>query len=186
MDGSSKIGISQEQRRHELARDLTNAACLRGDFVMSSGLRSSLYFDKYLFETKPGILRRLASLLAELVPATTDRLAGAELGGVALVTAVSLETGLPFVIIRKYAQGDNPLEGELVPGDRVTLIEDVLTTGNAAISAARQLQAADGAVQMVLGVLDLERGAASNLAAAGFASHMLFDRSELGLEGLRQ
>src|SRR5919202_2144032 len=123
---------SAEERRSDLGRDLVSAAYLRGEFILSSGLKSSYYFDKYLFETKPGILRRVALWLAGMIPPDTDRLAGPELGAVALTTAVSLETGLPFVIVKKQAKAygtSRPVEGELYPGERVTIIEDVLTTG---------------------------------------------------------
>ena len=95
------IGLSREQRITELGRDLLSAAYLRGSFVLRSGRTSNYYFDKYLFETKPSILRRLAAFMAELVPPGTDRIAGPELGAVALATALSLEMGLPFVIVKK-------------------------------------------------------------------------------------
>jgi len=79
----------------ELARDIVNAAYLRGDFVLSSGARSSYYFYRYLFETRPSILRRIAASFAERIPSETDRIAGPELGGVALAAALSLTVGLP-------------------------------------------------------------------------------------------
>ena len=76
------IGLSREQRITELGRDLLSAAYLRGSFVLRSGRTSNYYFDKYLFETKPSILRRLASFMAELVPPGTGphRRAGARRG----------------------------------------------------------------------------------------------------------
>jgi hypothetical protein len=111
---------AREQRLVELGQDIAHAAYLRGRFVLRSGAISNYYFDKYLFETKPNLLRRVASFLAELVPPGTDRLAGPELGGVALATAVSLELGLPFVIVRKEQKSyatTSQLEGELYTGD---------------------------------------------------------------------
>src|SRR5262245_17082833 len=111
----------REERLAELGRDVASAALLRGDFVLSSGARSNYYFDKYLFETRPGILRRLAEFLAELIPPTVDRIAGPELGAVALAAAVSLHTGLPFVIVKRDPKGygtDHLVEGELFPGDK--------------------------------------------------------------------
>jgi orotate phosphoribosyltransferase len=148
---------------------------------MSSGVRTSYYFDKYLFETKPAVLRRLASFLAELVPPRTDRLAGAELGGVPLVTATSLESGIPFVIVRRTDDEWPRIEGEFDPGESVTIIEDVMTTGNAAVTAARQVERAGGRVLTVLGVVDREQGAMKALAGAGFLGRALFRRSDLGL-----
>src|SRR2546421_12660047 len=129
----------------ELARDMVAAAWLEGDFVLGSGRRSRYYFDKYLFETQPAILRRVGRELAALVPAGTCRLAAPELGAVLLGGAVSLELDLPLVLVRKEAKGygtSRALEGVLEAGDRVTLIEDVLTTGGEAIKAAARLREA--------------------------------------------
>jgi orotate phosphoribosyltransferase len=184
MSALPQIMAPREQRLAELGRDLLSAAYLQGDFVLSSGVRSRYYFDKYLFETKPGILRRLAHFLAELVPPQTDRLAGPELGAVALATAVSLETGLPFVIVRKSAKGyatSRVVEGELYPGEKVTVIEDVLSTGTQAIRAAQQVAQSGAQVLAILGVIDREQGGPENIAAAGFQGKALFRRSELGL-----
>ena len=175
---------TRQQRLEELGRDLVNAAYLRGDFVLSSGLRSSFFFDKYLFETKPGILRRLSSFLAELLPTGTERIAAPELGGVAIGTAVSLETGLPFVIVKKQAREyavQRAVEGELYARERVAIIEDILTTGAAALRAASQVKATDAHVVKIIGVLDREEGAIQRIAAAGIECETLFRRSELGV-----
>lgn len=174
----------REQIFRELGRDLANAAYLRGDFVLSSGQKSNYYFDKYLFETKPSILRRLATFLAEMIPPRVERVAGPELGGVALATAVSLETGLPFVIVKKEAKGygtDHAVEGELYPGERVVVIEDILTTGAQAIGAARQLVRLGARVELIMGVVDRNEGARENIATAGFAMRALFSREDLGV-----
>ena len=123
-----------------LARDLVSAAWLEGDFVLRSGRRSRYYFDKYLFETQPSILRRAGRELARLVPADTQRLAAPELGAVLLGGAVSLELGLPLVLVRKEAKEygtGRALEGVLEAGDRVTVIEVVLTRGGAALDAVQ-------------------------------------------------
>src|SRR5579864_3727428 len=92
--------MSSTSNDEALGRDLVAAAVLRGDFLLRSGQRSSYYIDKYLFTTQPDLLRRLSSALADLVPSAVDRLAGPALGAVPLVTALSLQTGLPFVIVR--------------------------------------------------------------------------------------
>jgi orotate phosphoribosyltransferase len=176
--------LTRERRLRELGHDIVQAAYLRGSFVLSSGRRSAYYFDKYLFETKPSILRRIASFLGELVPPTTDRIAGTELGAVALATAVALEIGLPFVIVKKEPKDygtSRRVEGELYHGERVVLIEDILTTGSQAIRAAQQLSAAGANVLFILGVLDREEGAAENIAEAGLQMRALFRRSDLGI-----
>src|SRR5437879_304417 len=104
--GSGMSSPPQSAELAELARDVVAAAYLEGDFVLSSGRRSRYYLDKYLFETQPGILRRVGRHLGQLVPAGTTRLAAPELGAVLLGAAVSLELDLPLVLVRKEAKGD--------------------------------------------------------------------------------
>lgn len=173
---------SPEQRRGELARDLVNASYLKGEFFLGSGRHSDDYFDKYLFETKPTVLRRLASLLGERIPAAVDRLAGPELGAVALVAALSLETGLPFVIVRKPLRNRanvRLVEGELHRGESVLIIEDVVSTGSEAIRVADQIERVGGRVSGVLAVIDREHGGGQRVASAGYHFDSLFRGSEL-------
>jgi orotate phosphoribosyltransferase len=175
---------SRESQHAELASDIANAAYLRGDFILSSGAKSSYYFDKYLFETRPSILRRVAREFADKLPADTDRIAGPELGGVALAAALSITVGLPFVIVKKATKGygtSKIVEGELHPGEKVVVVEDVITSGAQAIHAARQVEKSGGRVLAILGVIDREQGGAENISAAGFHYEPLFRRSELGL-----
>lgn len=181
-DDGLLIAQPSEERRRELARDIVGAAYLRGDFVLSSGVRSTYYFDKYLFETRPSILRRIASLCVELVPSTVDRIAGPELGAVALATALSLESGLPFVIVRKSGKdyGTNRLvEGELFAGESVLIVEDVISTGTQAINAAGQVARVGAEVAGILGIIDREQGGAANIAAAGYHFQALFTLGDL-------
>lgn len=172
------------QRRKELAKDIFGAAYLRGDFVLSSGIRSNYYFDKYLFVTRPSILRRIAFLCVEFIPPRVDRIAGPELGAVPLATALSLESGLPFVIVRKGANeyGTKHLvEGELFRGESVLVVEDVIGTGAQALNAAQRLQAAGADVAGILGIIDREQGGAESIIAQGFPFQSLFTQSDLGL-----
>lgn len=174
----------RNERLEELGRDIVDAAYLHGDFVLSSGARSSYYFDKYLFETRPSILGRVADALGELVPPEADRIAGPELGAVALAATLSLAVMLPFVIVRREgkAYGTSRLvEGELHHGDRVVVVEDIITTGSQAIHAARQVERAGGRVLVVLAVVDREQGGGETISAAGFQFLPLFRRSELGV-----
>lgn len=171
------------QHRSELAQDLTAAALLRGRFVLRSGEVSRFYVDKYQLSTKPSVLRRLAQALSELVPPDADRLAGPELGAVPFVTAISLHLGLPCAFVRKqpkeYATGSS-IEGELYPGERVCIVEDVLTTGTEALRTAAVLRDHGANILGVIAILDREQGASANLAAAGLHFTPLFRRSELG------
>ena len=95
-----RVRLPRSEALAELRADIVRAAYVEGDFVLADGLRTNYYFDKYLFETRPAILRRLGRFLADLVPRGAERLAAPALGAVALGTAVSLEIGLPLVIVR--------------------------------------------------------------------------------------
>jgi orotate phosphoribosyltransferase len=168
--------------KQALGRALVDAAYLRGDFLLASGARSSFYFDKFLFETKPAVLGRLAREMAALIPEGADRLAGPELGGVALATAVSLASGLPFVIVRKAVKEHGTakaLEGEVHEGDRVVITEDVVTTAGESLKAARKLEDAGVVVAGIVAVLDREQGGADNIAAAGYPFRAVFRLSDL-------
>ena len=89
----------------ELGREIVKASYLKGEFILRSGKKSDRYFDKFLFETDPALLRRLGRHLAELVPADTQLLAAPELGAVLLGGAVSMQMGLPVVLVRKEPKG---------------------------------------------------------------------------------
>ena|SRR5438270_7442137 len=171
-----------ESALRELARDMKAAALLEGDFVLRSGRRSRYYFDKYLFECDPGILRRLGTALAALVPEGTQRLACPELGAVLLGGAVSMETGLPMCIVRKETKEygtSKAIEGRLEKDEAICLVEDVLTTGGAALAAAEKVRAAGGRIVGLVGVLDREEGAGEALAAAGIPFHPLLRRADV-------
>lgn len=157
---------------------LSRAAFLRGSFVLSSGRRSDYYVDKYLFETRPDVLGNVAHLLAQALPPDTGLLAGPVLGGVPLATAVSLETGLPFVIIRPEAKTHGTartIEGRLSAGDRVTVLEDVVTTGGQAVRAARIIEDAGAHVLAILAVVDRNEGGREGIEQAGYRFEALYD-----------
>ena len=171
--------------RDELARGLRDAAYLEGDFVLRSGRRSKYYLDKYRFETRPDLLRALGVALAEAVrehePAA-DRLAGPELGAVALAAAASLESGLPFLIVRKEAKDygtSNRLEGVSSEGECICLVEDVVTSGGAAIEAVLALREAGLRVSNAICVVDREEGGVDELARHAVRLRALFRASEL-------
>lgn len=170
--------------KRTLAAAVKKAAYLEGDFVLSSGKRSKYYLDKYLFSTDPVLLGDIAEALAAITPPEYDRLAGVELGAVPLVTALALKTGKPFVIVRKKAKDYGTVklfEGRLEPGEKVVLVEDVLTTASQAIQAAARLREFRVDVVKVVYVIDREEGAAANLAAAGLAAESVLTKSDLGL-----
>ncbi len=183
--------------RQALAKAIADAALLRGEFTLRSGRKSNYYLDKYLFTTRPELLAPIAGLLAERVRALeadvarelgvepgVHRLAGAELGGIPLVTAAAMETGLPAVFVRN-AKKDygtaKQLEGAIEAGERVALVEDVATTGGQALEAVKSLREAGAEVVGVIAVIDRQEGAAENMAAAGVRFEALFTKTDLGV-----
>ena len=169
----------------ELAERVKEAALLRGDFVLSSGRRSTYYLDKYRIETQPSIHRAVAEGLAEKIPAGVNLLAGPELGAIPLVTAVGLKTGIPFLLVRKKAKEygtKKVVEGLWRAGQSVVLIEDVLTTGNGAITAADSLREIGLTVVKIVCVIDREEGAREAVEGAGYVFDPLLTRSMLGIE----
>lgn len=172
--------------KQQLAKRVREVAFLEGDFILRSGKRSKYYVDKYLFGTKPDILIALAKNLAKLLPPADqyERLAGPELGAITITTALACEVHKPFVLVRKEAKGygtDKIFEGELKKGERVVLIEDVLTTAGAAISAATRLRDFGVEVVEIIGVVDREEGALENCQKAGFKMKALFNKVDLGI-----
>ncbi len=177
--------------RKQLAKSIADLALLRGEFTLRSGRKSSYYLDKYLFSTRPEVLRELGELFAQRVRALEQetgkkvaRLAGAELGGIPLVTAASLATGLPCLFVRnaKKEYGTaKQMEGKLQRADRIVFVEDVATTGGQALEAVKVLQDAGAEVALVIATIDREEGARENMQAAGVRFESLFTKTDLGI-----
>lgn len=165
-----------------LARRIYDAAHLAGVFVLRSGQTSTEYFDKYLFEADPFLLRAVGEALLPLLPPDVDALAGLELGGIPLVTILSQLSGLPALFIRKEAKeyGTRRLaEGGEVAGRRLVVVEDVVSTGGAIIDASRELRARGAEIILVLCVIDRESGGPANLSAEGLQLHAAFTMGQL-------
>jgi orotate phosphoribosyltransferase len=169
----------------ELVRRLKEQAFLEGDFVLRSGKRSTYYLDKYLFETHPDLLRelgeRIASRAREAAPGAA-RLAGPELGAVALAASASLASGLPFLIVRKEQKDygtSRLLEGEFEAGEEVCLVEDVVTSGGAAVAAVRALRESGLRCRTAVCVVDREEGGADALAREAVRLTPLFRAEDL-------
>jgi orotate phosphoribosyltransferase len=169
----------------ELAQALRKAAYLEGDFTLRSGKKSKYYLDKYLFETQPELLCELGKRFARFVHDGIDRIAGAELGGIALAAATSLETGKPFVIVRNSKKADygtgKLLEGRIEKGDRVLLVEDIATSGGQAIEAMKTLTDAGATVDRLVVVIDRQEGGRQNVEEAGYAFEALFTSADMGI-----
>jgi len=166
-----------------LARRLYEVAHLTGSFTLRSGATSTEYFDKYLFESDPVLLREIAESLAPLVPPGANALAGLELGGVPIATMLSQVSGLPALFVRKQAKAYGTCrlaEGGDVAGRTLVVVEDVVTSGGQVVMSCRDLRALGADVSAVLCVIDREAGGAEALSAEGLELRPLFRMSELG------
>jgi orotate phosphoribosyltransferase len=153
----------------DLARRLISASQIRGDFVLSSGRRSNVYFDKFRFLTDPDLLRDTAAAVAGLLPDGVSHLAAPEGAATLLVAALALETRLPIAVVRKEPKTYgtmSQLEGQAPAGADVALVEDVSTTGAQVLSAAKVLEAAGCEVAII--VLAIDRGGGAHLREAGY------------------
>jgi orotate phosphoribosyltransferase len=173
--------------RDELAHRIAETSLLRGEFTLRSGRRSSYYLDKYLFSTQPDILAALGEAFAERIAAIggVTKLAGAELGGVPLVSAASMASGLPCVFIRNKKKDygtAKQLEGVLEASDKVVIVEDVATTGGQVLEAAQTITEAGAEVAAIICTIDRQEGARENIEAAGFTFDALFTVADLGIE----
>jgi orotate phosphoribosyltransferase len=153
----------------DLAERLLEASELHGDFVLSSGKRSTVYFDKFRFLTEPGLLRETAHAVAGLLPETVTHLAAPEGAATLLVAAVAIETGLPVAVVRKEPKAYGTMsqvEGHAPEGAELALIEDVSTTGRQVLKAAQALETEGCRIGVI--VLAIDRGGAERLREAGY------------------
>jgi orotate phosphoribosyltransferase len=169
----------------ELKRALREHAYLEGDFVLRSGKRSRYYLDKYRFETQPELLRALGQRIVAVVrdhEPEAMRLAAPELGAVTLATVASLDSGLPFLIVRGSAKEYgtmNRIEGVFEAGERVCLLEDVVTSAGALLEAVEALREAGLVVRTAVCVVDREEGGGEALARESVALRPLFTAADL-------
>jgi len=168
---------------NELARDIFKIAHLTGEFKLRSGLTSREYFDKYRFEAQPHLLKKIAAAMKALIPKDTQVLAGLEMGGIPVATALSLESGIPAVFVRKEAKAYGTCrvaEGlESLKGVKVCIIEDVITTGGQVVLSAEDLRKEGAQVQNVLCVISRQQGGEENLKKAGLTMLSLFNKEQL-------
>lgn len=170
-------------QRNELARQLGDLCRLKGRFTLRSGQTSATYFDKYLFEGDPGLLKQIAVHMVPLVPDDTEVLAGLELGGIPVVTALSLESGIPASFVRKQAKpyGTARLaEGADIAGRQVLVVEDIITTGGQAARSTADLRNLGARIDHVLCVIDRSGGDCTQLNAIGVRVNALFTGADVG------
>ncbi len=170
----------------ELTQALKDCGALQfGDFTLASGAKSSYYIDIKKASTNPKVLYLISQLMAMKMQGLNlrpDRIAGVVLGSVPLAAALSLATGVPYVMIRKEKKDHGTgklIEGDLEAGDKVLVIEDVITTAGSSIKAIETLRASGAVVTDVISVIDREGGGKENLADVGVDFHPLVRASDL-------
>jgi orotate phosphoribosyltransferase len=168
--------------KSELARRVVEVALKRGEFKLRSGQTSNVYFDKYQFEAVPALLREIARHMVALVPKDSEVLAGLELGGVPIATALSFETGLPVAFVRKERKTYGTCliaEGAALSGKRVCIVEDVITTGGAVLDSAAELRREGAILSTVLSVIFRGDPAKDQFAEAGLSRVSLLSLADL-------
>lgn len=169
--------------RTELARRIYDVSHLTGTFLLRSGQTSNEYFDKYQFESRPELLSGIAKAMAPLIPSETQYLGALEMGGIPVATALSLTTGIPVVFVRKTAKAYGTCkfaEGPDIKGAKITLVEDVITTGGQVATSCQDLRSLGAAVNdIVLCVIDRSHGQARKITEANLQLRALFTMAEL-------
>lgn len=176
----------KEEVREALAKRIYDTAHITGEFLLRSGVTSNEYFDKYLFEADPDLLKHIAISLVDLVPKGIDALAGLEMGGIPIATILSQLTGLPMLSVRKKAKEYGTCkiaEGGQVRGRKLLIVEDVVTSGGAILDAAKALREEGAELAQVVCVIDRESGGPANLAKVQLELKALFTMSELKRAG---
>ncbi|MDR2623738.1 MAG: orotate phosphoribosyltransferase [Methanobrevibacter sp.] len=153
-----------------------------GEFILSSGKESDYYIDIKKGVTNPKILRKIATLISEKIDnEKIHRVAGPALGAVPIATAISLESKIPFLMIRKGKKDygtSKQIEGEINSGDSVLVVEDVTTTGASIFKAIESIEAVGGIVKKVCVVVDREEGAVEFFKSKNIELESLISVSE--------
>lgn len=161
-----------ENKKNKLIELLNEKEIVKfGKFKLSSGKESDYYVNMKMAITDPKILKSIANIVAyQISSEKIDKIAGPALGAVPIVTAISLESGIPMLMIRKAKKdyGTSELiEGELIEGDFVIVVEDVTTTGGSLIKAIKAIEENGGIVKRAIVVVDRAEGAIENLKKEG-------------------
>ena len=168
--------------RGDLLEMLMSSGALRfGDFTLASGKRSPYYIDIKKAITRPEILRAIAAKMAPFAT-RVDRIAGVELGAVPIAAAVALETGKPYIMVRKERKEHGTsldFEGALDGGDRLLFVEDVVTTGGTLVKAIERTRGHGAEISDVVAVVDREEGGKQALAQIRVTLNALLTGAEL-------
>jgi orotate phosphoribosyltransferase len=171
-----------EQKREgvdELARILLKTGCLRfGTFKLSSGILSPYYIDLRLIPSDPEAFKKIIRFYSDVLQGTllerSTRIAGIPITGIAYGAVLSFNFKKPFLYVRKEAKeygGRRKIEGLLFPGERVLVLDDILTSGSNLLNAVQAIRAEGGIVEDAVVLLDRQQGGAENLKKTGVNIH---------------
>ncbi len=166
----------------ELAKKIFQVSHLTGEFKLRSGIISKEYFDKYQFESDPQILIHIGELLSQKIPKDTDILAGLEVGGIPIATAMGLMRNIPMTFVRKVAKEYGTakiVEGADIKNKNVLIVEDVVTSGGQIILSTKELRNLGANITKAVCVIDREQGGKEALAKEGIELIPLFTMSKL-------
>lgn len=169
----------------DLAKKLRAVAYLTGEFKLRSGNISNFYWDKYRFESNPKLLTTIAEEMIKLLPIDYDGLAGLELGGIPLATAISLQTGIPCFYVRKEAKSygtSNLIEGGVKENSKLVVIEDVITTAGQVCTSIQQIRGEGHTVEHVVAVIDRQADGEKKINALGCTLSSVFTLDDLETE----
>jgi len=168
--------------RNELAQKIFNVSHIKGEFKLRSGIISNEYFDKYQFESRPELLSEISLHLKPIITNDFDILAGLEVGGIPIATALGLQINRPIVFVRKKAKeyGTAKLvEGIEIKNSKLLIVEDVVTSGGQIVLSAGDLRKCGANVEKAICVIDREQGGKEALSKIGIELISLFTMSEL-------
>lgn len=168
--------------REQLAKAITERALLKGSFKLRSGQTSERYFDKYRFESDPDLLQEITQHWKKMLPQEFDALAGLELGGVPLATALSISLKKPVLFVRKEAKNYGTCqfaEGLDYLNKKLLVIEDVITTGGQVFESVKMLRESGAAIDSVACVIDRGENTESLFNSKGLKLYSLFKMNDL-------
>ena len=153
-----------------LEKEIVNAGAFKlGNFTLASGRKSDYYVDLRAVITKPELLKKVATAMSKHIE-DAEKIAGVELGAVPIAAALSLKTGLPYLMVRKHRKGHgrgNLVEGGLADGEKVLFVEDTVTTAGSLIRAIAAVREHGGQVERAIVIVDREEGARETLEGIG-------------------
>ncbi len=154
-----------------------------GSFTLASGIQSPVYVDLRLLVSKPVLLAQAAKAYAQILAGLKcDRIAGVPYAALPIGTAVAIEADKPMIYMRKEVKVHGlgkEIEGDWQPGERVVIIEDLITSGGSTLQTAEKLRTIGMIVEDVIVLIDREQGGVSNLAAEGITAHSVFKFTEV-------